>query len=197
MTNTMDTCSTREAATLLGVSVRAAQLWVEQGRLQAWKTPGGHRRILRRSVEAMLAQRRQETVSLATPFEVLVVEDDPVQRLLYEETFRKLGPGVSLRSATTGIEGLIRIGERRPDLLITDLMMPGVDGFEMLETLRSGVLAQPMHIVVATALDDDDLRERGGLPPGVTLFHKPVPLKTLLNLVETCRNGASARKETP
>ena len=42
---TTSTCSPREAARQLGVSVRTAQLWVEEGRLQAWKAPGGHRRI--------------------------------------------------------------------------------------------------------------------------------------------------------
>ena len=45
-------CTTREAAEALGICVRTAQLWVEQGRLRAWKTPGGHRRILRESVNA-------------------------------------------------------------------------------------------------------------------------------------------------
>ena len=48
---------TREAAEVIGVSVRTVQLWVENGSLEAWKTPGKHRRILRASVEALLAQR--------------------------------------------------------------------------------------------------------------------------------------------
>ena len=53
-----DLLSTREAAQLLGISLRTAQLWVESGVLRAWKTAGGHRRILRASVEAVLAERR-------------------------------------------------------------------------------------------------------------------------------------------
>jgi excisionase family DNA binding protein len=43
-------CTTREAATLLGVSVGTVQLWVENGLLQAWKTAGGHRRVMRDSI---------------------------------------------------------------------------------------------------------------------------------------------------
>jgi excisionase family DNA binding protein len=49
--------STREAAELLGISLRTAQLWVENGVLLAWKTSGGHRRILRKSVDALLTER--------------------------------------------------------------------------------------------------------------------------------------------
>jgi CheY-like chemotaxis protein len=124
----------------------------------------------------------------APSFEVLIVEDDRVQRHLYEQVLAKMGPDVHLRSATTGIEGLIRIGERQPNVLITDLMMPGVDGFEMLEALRTGTLVQPMQIIVATGMDEDELRERGGLPPGITVFHKPVPLPKLVRLVEAYRD---------
>ncbi len=182
------TYSTREAAALLGISVRAAQLWVEQGRLQAWKTPGGHRRILAQSVSSMLASRRQGPERAQSQFEVLVVEDDRLQRRLYEQALRKLGSDVSVRTAGSGIEGLIRIGERQPSVLIADLMMPGVDGFQMLEALRSGSLVEPMQIIVATGLEEDDIRAHGGLPPGITLFHKPVPLTKLIRLVEAYRD---------
>ncbi|TXI19169.1 MAG: DNA-binding protein, partial [Roseateles sp.] len=52
-----DTCSTTEAAQRLGMAVRSVQLMVDRGELQAWKTPGGHRRILRASVDAWLSSR--------------------------------------------------------------------------------------------------------------------------------------------
>ena len=50
-------CTTRQAATQLGVSVGTVQLWVESGLLQAWKTAGGHRRVLRDSVESLLHRK--------------------------------------------------------------------------------------------------------------------------------------------
>ena len=71
-----ETCSTREAAAMLGISVRGAQLWVEQGKLEAWKTPGGHRRIFRRSVMEILRRRQPDSRILSEQFNVLVVEDD-------------------------------------------------------------------------------------------------------------------------
>lgn len=179
-----DTCSTRDAAKLLGISVRTAQMWVEEGRLRAWKTPGGHRRILRESVDAILRKREQETAGTPDDFDILVVEDDRIQRQLLESKLRDLRPGLAIRIAYNGMEGLIKIGERQPQLLITDLVMPGIDGFSMLTTLASSPLLRPMQIIAVTALDDEEIAARGGLPAGVAVFRKPLNIAALLNLVQ-------------
>ena len=72
--------STREAAQLLGISLRTAQLWVESGALLAWKTSGGHRRILLSSVNKILEERKRLSLDPAlanTPkLKVAIVEDD-------------------------------------------------------------------------------------------------------------------------
>lgn len=177
-----ETFSTRDAAQLLRVSVRTIQLWVEDGRLQAWKTPGGHRRILRHSVEDMLASRKTQGSS-SDFFEILVVEDDPLNLRLLMLQLNSLGSQVRIRSATNGFEALLLIGERCPNLLITDLVMPNLDGLQMLETLRTTPLIQPMQIIVTTGLSDQEVQRRGGLPMGITKFHKPLPYAQLLRLV--------------
>ena len=70
------TCSTRDAARRLGISVRTAQLWVEEGRLRAWKTPGGHRRILRESVERLVEEQRLAAFGPGGRFRILVLRED-------------------------------------------------------------------------------------------------------------------------
>jgi excisionase family DNA binding protein len=74
---TSRTCSTREAAQQLGVSVRTAQLWVEEGRLNAWKTPGGHRRIL---VESVARGDQRRGGGGVEPFQILVVRESEADR---------------------------------------------------------------------------------------------------------------------
>lgn len=59
-----ETCTTREAAKALGVALRTAQLWAETGRLRAWKTVGGHRRILVSSIHELLKERGREVTAL-------------------------------------------------------------------------------------------------------------------------------------
>ena len=179
-----DICTTREAAQLLGISLRTAQLWVEDGSLKAWKTPGGHRRILRTSVEQMLKERGKAGLPAAS-FNILAVEDDPILLKLYEK--RLAAPGTRVFTAADGYTGLVRIGEGKPHVLITDLMMPGVDGFQMLRILdRNGTL-QGTEVIVVSSLPPDEIEARGGLPERVMLFQKPLDLPRLLRLVEAHR----------
>ncbi len=184
MTTIDDICTTREAALLLGISLRTAQLWVEDGSLKAWKTPGGHRRILRNSVEDMLKARGKAGLAGET-FHILAVEDDPILLKLYEK--RLAAPGTRVQVAADGYSGLVRIGECKPHVLITDLMMPGVDGFQMLRILdRNGTL-NGTEVIVVTSLPPDEIEALGGLPERVMLFQKPLDLPRLLRLIEAHR----------
>lgn len=191
-----DTCSTRDAAKLLGISVRTAQIWVEEGRLRAWKTPGGHRRILRESVEAVLHKREREAVGCADDFDVLIVEDDRIQRQVLESKLLGIRPGLNVRVANNGTEGLIKIGERQPQLLVTDLVMPGIDGFQVLSTLNATTFRKPMQIIAVTSLGDSAIAARGGLPPGVAVLRKPLNLAALLNLVLAYHDLWSLQKQS-
>ncbi len=189
-----DSYTTREAAKALGICVRTTQLWVESGRLRAWKTPGGHRRILRESVDEILRERENELGVSIHGFDVLVVEDERVQRQLLQSMLSRISPGITVRTAYNGVEGLIKIGEKQPQLLITDLMMPGLDGFHMLNTLIASPLVRPLQIVVITGLSAEEIAEHGGLPNGVLTFHKPLDIKALIAMVSAFYEGWSLKQ---
>lgn len=181
-----DVCSTREAADRLGVSLRTVQLWSEAGLLRAWKTPGGHRRILNVSIDELL-QRRTGVGARRAPtgdFQVLVVEDEPDFRQLFELHLRSWGLPIHLTSVPSGFDALLQIGASRPDLLITDLRMPGIDGFEMLRALKASGAISELDIIVVTALTEHTIAERGGLPPGVTVLYKPLRFAELRQRLE-------------
>jgi excisionase family DNA binding protein len=191
-------CSTREAADRLGVSLRTVQLWSEAGLLRAWKTPGGHRRILTASIEELL-QRRGADVARRPhggQYEVLIVEDEPDFRQLFELHLRSWELPIHLHSVPSGFDALLRIGAARPDLLITDLRMPGIDGFEMLRALRASGAITGLPVIVVTALTEHTIAERGGLPEGVTVLFKPLRFTDLRHrltqLVEHWQQAATA-----
>lgn len=177
------TCTTREAAKALGISVRTAQLWVEEGRLRAWKTPGGHRRILWESINALLHERERECGRALDCFDVLIVEDDRLLRTAVQAKIQTIANDISVRTAYNGVEGLIKLGERQPQVLITDLLMPGLDGFAMLKTLLSSPLVHPIQVVVTTGLTFDEISQRGGLPERVIVLPKPIQMSVLVAMV--------------
>mgnify|MGYP002144481572 FL=1 len=157
---------------------------------------GGHRRILRESVNAELRAREKECGGGAPIFDILIVEDERIQRQILQAKVSGVSSEISVRTAYNGVEGLIKMGERQPQILVTDLMMPGVDGFHLLSTLTTSPLVKPMQVIVVTAMSDEEIQEKGGLPEGVVLFHKPVPIPDLLAVIRAYYNGWSLQRKT-
>jgi excisionase family DNA binding protein len=181
-----DFLSTRQAAAKLGVALSTVQAWVETGILPAWKTAGGHRRIPADAVEAMALRQRAVSANEEPParLKVLVVEDDPVLQAMYRRQFEEWGVYAKLYVASDGIEGLLLIGRHNPDLIITDLAMPEMDGFAMLRRLKGAASPIRAEIIVVSGLTPEEVEARGGLPPGIPVYPKPVPFIVLRTLIE-------------
>ena len=191
--------STREAAKLLGVSLTTAQIMVEKGELQAWKTSGGHRRISVEAVEKALRQRQQGgsvRSSSGRQYAVVIAEDDPTLCKLYEKTINTWKMPISLTIVPNGLEVTFLIERIRPDLLILDLKMPRMDGFQLLKIIRGHPEYDAMDIVVVSGMDSAEIAKRGGLAPGVTEFPKPVPWPQLRGYVQAAmsRRALSASR---
>lgn len=189
--------STRQAALRLGVSLGTVQNMVESGALEAWKTAGGHRRIPVASVESLLARRRMLTPSAqdsSTPLDILVAEDDPTLQMLYRMTMEGWKLPLKLRIVGNGFEGLLQVGQRIPDIMIADLMMPGLDGFEMIRQLRANAELARMDILVVSAIDRAEIQARG-LPADVIIFSKPIPFHELKGYI--LGRIASRQRVTP
>ena len=173
-----DYCGTSYAAKLLGLSVATVQSLVEKGEVDAWKTLGGHRRIALQSINAYLARNNPQLsradINPKHRLRVLIVEDDESTRDLYRCQFDEWDLPVDCTWMTSALEALMDIASMRPDLLITDLSMAGVDGFEMLKALKRNQQLADMQVVVISGLPAEAIAERGGLPLHAHLLQKPV-----------------------
>lgn len=174
-----ETWSTSEVAQRLGLAVRSVQLMVDRGELQAWKTPGGHRRILRSSVESWLQSRGgapQATPPVASsggrPKTLLLIEDSVHFQNLISLIVKRELPDAQLHVASDGIAGLAMAGRLEPDVLLIDILLPGIDGAALITSLRSHPQFAASRLIVVTALDAAQLAAYRFALEGVPVVHK-------------------------
>ena len=121
-----------------------------------------------------------EAVQRAVTFDVLLVADDPDWQARCQEALKPYGSGVQLRFAETGYLALLQIGQRAPDMLITHLDLPGMDGMAMLHTLeRCEAVASHMRILVLTDCGTHELARRGGIPTSAEVLKTGITPESL------------------
>jgi adenylate cyclase len=109
---------------------------------------------------------------------ILLVDDEPSNLLLLEELLSS--EGYQTISVTSGIEAINAVHKSKPELILLDVMMPGIDGFEVCKQLRESFKLQTIPIVFLTALDDDEYRLKGLQLMGDDYLTKPINSSILL-----------------
>lgn len=113
---------------------------------------------------------------------VMIVEDDDSLREIY--AIRLTAEGYAVVSAHDGEEALAVAVRERPDLIISDVMMPKISGFDMLDILRSTPETANIRVIMMTALSSEDQRERGeGLGADRYLVKSQVGIEDVVNTV--------------
>src|SRR5437867_691208 len=145
--------TTGEVASRCQVSVGTVKNWIEAGKLEAFRTPGRHFRI-----RASELRRFQAAFGFGAEGEsprILVVDDQQDFVDLVLDALRDLVPGARLEGACGGYEALLRIGSLRPHLLVLDLRMPGLDGFEVCRRGKESTETKGTRIIAITGFTDD------------------------------------------
>lgn len=201
---TVDFVGIGEAAEILGLSRTSIQKLVDSGKLPAVKTSGGHRRILRSSIEelnqkmgpkAMLrlasshagmtrSHAALESGSNAEQVHVLIVEDDAATAAALVGVFETYYPEVKCTVASDGLDAVLHLERTRPRLLITDLNMEPFDGFRLINMVLSRAEYRSIATVALSALSAADIEKRGGLPPEVLFLPKPLSMERLRGFID-------------
>jgi excisionase family DNA binding protein len=150
--------TTGEVASRCQVSVGTVKNWIEAGQLEAFRTPGRHFRI-----RASELRRFQAAFGFgAEPDEsprILVVDDQQDFIDLAVDGLKDLVPGAKVEGACGGYEALLRIGSFQPSILLLDLRMPGLDGFEVCRRVKEAPATKATRIVAMTGFADEEAQQ--------------------------------------
>ncbi len=175
--------TSHQVGSLLQVNPSSINKWVKDGRIRAFRTPGGHRRI--RAADLVVFLREHEmpvprSLQSATRRRLLVVDDDPRQLASLARLFKPYQNFVDLLVVDNGIDGLVQLGRFQPQLAILDIFMPQVDGLEVLKRLKANAETQKIDIIIASGQLTPEL-EAKALAAGARLcMHKPIDIARVL-----------------
>ena len=164
-----------QAAKYLGVAQSTIRKWSDLGRVPAFYTPGGHRRYRRGDLDAFL-ERSGPGKPARGPLVLVVDDDDQVREIVRVNLELE---GYTVREAANANDGLAAVDDEAPDLILLDVMMPQVDGWEMLRRVqeRHGIGSIPV-VMFSGQLESGgaEAKERGA----EAFVGKPFDLRALI-----------------
>lgn len=116
-------------------------------------------------------------------YTVLAVDDIQLNLLLLKKMLSKFN--FTLQTASSGQQTLDIVAEKKPDLILLDLMMPGIDGFEVIQRLRANPETQDIHIIILSALNSHEDIVKGFKLGANDFITKPIIMEKLFNSVIT------------
>jgi len=178
----MEILTVSQAGKYCKVSPKTIINWIEAGHLKAYKTVGGHRRIKQEDLDQFLKEKGMplpEEAKAEEKKKILVVDDDKIivetiVQALEEDEF-----GYEMISANDGFEAGLQVNHFRPDLLILDIMMPDINGYEVCQKVKSSPETKDIKIIVLSAYLDDDAFKQMKESGADACFSKPLPLEQL------------------
>lgn len=178
--------TTGEIASLCHVSHVTVFRWIKRGILPAYTTPGGHYRVPGRDFLLFLEEQGMPvpaSMRTASVTNILVVDDDSTVLDTVSRALNHGNQAFHVERARNGYEACIKIGDMKPHLIILDLIMPGVDGFEVMKVVRSHPEMSHCRILVLSGYASDDNLRRARENGADEFLHKPVEMDVLLGKI--------------
>ena len=181
-----NTLSTVTIARLLGVAVASISTWIDAGKLKAGRTPGGHRRVTKEELIAFLRRQGLPVPAelKAPPLRVLVVDDEVSVTSWIADEISERHSDFEILQANDGYSAGEIVASAKPDVVILDLRMPGIDGFEVCRRIKLSPEAKQTTVIAITALpsaeSQREIREAGAS----AYFAKPLDIDALMEEVD-------------
>lgn len=178
------TFSTIDVAKLLDVYSSTIARWVDEGKIKAYVTPGGHRKIRREDLIEFLEKYNMpipKEIELSEKYKILVVEDEVEIQKMIIRILKPKSDKYEIITANDGFQAGHALTTYNPDLVILDLMLPGINGFEICRLIKK---VRPETKILAISGYSTEENKKKILDAGANEFmSKPFEIDELLSKV--------------
>jgi excisionase family DNA binding protein len=175
--------TSHEVGDLLQVNPSSVKKWVNEGRIPAFRTPGGHRRIKVGDLVEFLDRHDMpipRKLAGAGKKRILIVDDDAVHLRAVERRLKPHKGRLQVELTENGIDALVLVGSFKPHLIVLDVFMPELDGLEVCRRLKRNPDTRSIEVVVTSAHLTRAVEENALAAGAARCLAKPIELKMLL-----------------
>lgn len=149
-----------QAAKFCSISRVTLWRWVKSGKLKAFLTPGGQYKIRKDDLVSFIRGEMGHLPGneFSQETKILIVDDDPQVQKLFKKMLSR--NGYSIEVASDGFEAGVKTVQFKPDLIILDLIMPGMDGFEVCRQIKQNANTSHIKIIACTGYDTKENKDR-------------------------------------
>ena len=173
-----------QAAKICSVCRTTMWRWVKSGKLEAFLTPGGQFKIREKDLKSFIQKRMRHlpVAEFSQGKKILIVDDDQGIRKLLNKMLSS--GGYRRETASDGFEVGTKVMQFKPDLMILDLFMPGMDGFEVCKQIKENLNTSHIKILILTGFDSKENKERTMRAGADGFLGKPLGKSVLLKNVK-------------
>lgn len=175
-----------EVAELLLVSPITVRQWAQEGKLPSRTTPGGHRRFNIEDIQHFALDRGMD-MDRETKTErrsILVIDDDHAVNSFVRDLISLHNDEYEIYSAYDGFEAGMLVQQHLPDTIVLDVMMPGMDGFDVCKMLKGQPITQHIRIIGMTGHYTPEIEKRMLQLGADVCLAKPINSKKLIDAIE-------------
>ena len=177
--------TTHQISTICSVYPTTVINWVNEGKLPAFATPGGHRRVKKSDLIDFIKKHNMpmpEELSKGDKARVLAIDDDPkIARMV--KTLLEAEEDIEVAITKNAFEAGIRVSQWVPDLILLDILMPEIDGFEVCRRIRKGKRTKDIPVIAITVLKDERDVKKIRANGFTDYLAKPFKSKDLIEMV--------------
>ena len=183
--------TSHEVGVLLQVNPSSVNKWVNEGRIPAFRTPGGHRRIKLADLLVFLSEHKMPVpaaLEAVSKKRVLFVDDNAKHLEALKRLMKKHSSRVDAAYETSGIEALLAMGSFKPHVVVLDVYMPGFDGIEVCRKIKQSPEFKDVDVIICSGQLGSDVEKKAKAAGAKSCLEKPLDVDALFAQIGVGQN---------